>query len=241
MQNEYQTGPVDMSTLGNLNSYFVLQHAEKQYGWTPEKAGISNDQATAAAALFARFDGNEDYRLEMSEFKRLCDAADFTLTDEEVAKAMELLDKKRGNGYIEFDEFVSWWVNKEMGEGGKGASNATAGSDSMSGASEKTPGTATESKAEAGNGAPTVATGSESTSVARRLQRQQQGARRKEETVRLTWLQAVSQRWLQVRRLQGRQQRARQRKDKVLLALPQAVVQRRVRVRRVQGHRGNKE
>lgn len=44
-------------------------------------------------------------RAEMSEFKRLCDAADFDLTDAEVKKAVEMLDK-RASGYIEFDEFA---------------------------------------------------------------------------------------------------------------------------------------
>ena len=41
----------------------------------------------------------------MSEFKRLCDAADFDLTDAEVKKAVEMLDK-RASGYVEFDEFA---------------------------------------------------------------------------------------------------------------------------------------
>jgi hypothetical protein len=122
MQDDYQNEPIDMGTLGNLTSYFVMQHAEKTYDWTPEKAGISTDQAIEAAAIFARFDGNDDYRLEMSEFKKLCDAAQFTLTDGEVMKAMELLDK-RTTGYIEFDEFASWWVEKGMDppDEGKGA------------------------------------------------------------------------------------------------------------------------
>lgn len=44
----------------------------------------------------------------MSEFKRLCDEADFGLTNEEVKAAISLLDK-RGSGYVEFDEFVGWW------------------------------------------------------------------------------------------------------------------------------------
>lgn len=60
------------------------------------------------AGLFAKFDANDDGRLEMSEFKRLCDTADFGLTNEEVKAAISLLDK-RGSGYVEFDEFVGWW------------------------------------------------------------------------------------------------------------------------------------
>lgn len=33
------------------------------------------------------------------------------LDESELTAAMKLLDK-RGSGYIEFDEFVDWWVNK---------------------------------------------------------------------------------------------------------------------------------
>lgn len=47
-----------------------------------------------------QFDANEDNRLEFSEFKQLCNAADFNLSDEESKKAIELLDK-RGSGYVE--------------------------------------------------------------------------------------------------------------------------------------------
>lgn len=47
-----------------------------------------------------QFDANEDNRLEFSEFKQLCNAADFNLSDEESKKAIELLDK-RGTGYVE--------------------------------------------------------------------------------------------------------------------------------------------
>lgn len=34
-----------------------------------------------------------------------------SLSEDELTAAMKLLDK-RGSGYIEFDEFVDWWVNK---------------------------------------------------------------------------------------------------------------------------------
>ena len=59
-------GPVELGTLDTLTSFFVLQNAEKQYGWTPEKAGLTQDQANDAAATFSKFDNNDDFRLEMS-------------------------------------------------------------------------------------------------------------------------------------------------------------------------------
>lgn len=36
---------------------------------------------------------------------------DISLDEAELTAAMKLLDK-RGSGYIEFDEFVDWWVNQ---------------------------------------------------------------------------------------------------------------------------------
>eukprot|EP00892_Ulva_mutabilis_P005297 jgi/Ulvmu1/3139/UM015_0179.1 len=106
-----EMGDADMSkgTLANLNAYFVLQKAEKDYNFKVEDVeGLTQEDAMAAAGLFAKFDANDDGRLEMSEFKRLCDTANFGLTSEEVKAAISLLDK-RGSGYVEFDEFVSWW------------------------------------------------------------------------------------------------------------------------------------
>ena len=37
------------------------------------------------------------------------------LDDTEIRAAVKLLDK-RGSGYIEFDEFVSWWTSKVVPE-----------------------------------------------------------------------------------------------------------------------------
>ena len=59
-----------------------------------------------------QFDSNEDNKLEWSEFRALCNSADFSLSDEESKKAVEMLDKRQ-SGYVEFDEFASWWVSKE--------------------------------------------------------------------------------------------------------------------------------
>ena len=63
LQDEIADGPLDLGTLDTLTAYFVLQNAESEYGWTPEKAGLSQDQANEAAAAFSKFDSNDDYRL----------------------------------------------------------------------------------------------------------------------------------------------------------------------------------
>jgi hypothetical protein len=120
VQNEIASGDFKVDTLSNLTSLFVLQHAKTEHGWTPASAGMSDKDAMATAAAFGKFDKNEDNRLEVSEFKALCDAANFTLTDAEVQAAVKMLDT-RSTGYIEFDEFASWWLLK--GGSGKAAVN----------------------------------------------------------------------------------------------------------------------
>jgi EF-hand domain pair len=114
VQDEISTGGFSVGTLSTLTSLFVLLHAKEQYGWTPESTGMSEAEASLAAATFGKFDSNEDNRLEFSEFRSLCNAADFSLSDEESKRAVQLLDK-RGSGYIEFDEFAAWWKVRHCG------------------------------------------------------------------------------------------------------------------------------
>jgi Ca2+-binding EF-hand superfamily protein len=89
------------------------------------------EQGESLSRATVQFDANEDNRLEWSEFRALCNAADFALSDEESKKAVELLDKRK-SGYVEFDEFASWWVSKGSPldaaekEAGKKGATATA-------------------------------------------------------------------------------------------------------------------
>lgn len=75
LQDEMSDGQLDLGTLDTLTSYFVLQNAEAEYGWTPEKAGLTVDQANEAAAAFNKFDNNDDYRLGAAPPLALCLAA----------------------------------------------------------------------------------------------------------------------------------------------------------------------
>ena len=52
--------PGEGGTLSSLSTYLLLQKAEEQYGWSPEKEGISNDEAGTIARLFAQYDTNSD-------------------------------------------------------------------------------------------------------------------------------------------------------------------------------------
>jgi hypothetical protein len=55
-----KAGQAGEGTLSSLSTYLLLQKAEEQYGWTPEKQGISNDEAGTIARLFAQYDTNSD-------------------------------------------------------------------------------------------------------------------------------------------------------------------------------------
>jgi hypothetical protein len=110
VQKEMEDAEFTAGTLEQLSAYFVLSNAEKEHGWkVSDVPGLSQEEATNAAGVFAKYDANDDYKLERNEFKKLCDDADFTLTDEEVKAGMAMLDKN-GNGFVEFDEFATWWA-----------------------------------------------------------------------------------------------------------------------------------
>lgn len=97
-------------TLQQLSAYFVLTNAEKDGKWkVSDVPGLTQSEAMKAAGVFAKYDANEDYKLEIIEFKKIVDDADFTLTEEEVKAGMEMMDKN-ANGVIEFDEFAAWWA-----------------------------------------------------------------------------------------------------------------------------------
>ena len=52
------------------------------------------------------------FRIFMTRNKMECRSQqNISLDEAELTAAMKLLDK-RGSGYIEFDEFVDWWVNQ---------------------------------------------------------------------------------------------------------------------------------
>ncbi|KAG2447161.1 hypothetical protein HYH02_007907 [Chlamydomonas schloesseri] len=108
------------STLQNLSAYLQLSHAREKLGFDPARYGLSDAEAGEIAYVFSCYDKNEDYRLELSEVKRLCQDLGKELSDEEYKEALRLLDTSK-NGYVEFDEFCDWWTKSK---GSKGAAAA---------------------------------------------------------------------------------------------------------------------
>lgn len=100
-----KSGDASAGTLGSLSTYLLLQKAEEQYGWTPEKQGLSNDEAGTIARLFARYDTNSDDRLDLSEIKVLARDLEVDLSEDEVKEAFQVLDEDNSR-YIELPEFA---------------------------------------------------------------------------------------------------------------------------------------
>ncbi|KAK9866246.1 hypothetical protein WJX84_002186 [Apatococcus fuscideae] len=98
------------NTLSNLSAFLTLQKAEEK-GFKASDYGLDDAQAGQIAVIFAKYDLNDDMRLEKSELNSLFRAEGQQLDDNEVKAAIKLLDKNN-DGFIEFDEFVQWWQNK---------------------------------------------------------------------------------------------------------------------------------
>lgn len=106
-----KAGQAGEGTLSSLSTYLLLQKAEEQYGWTPEKQGISNDEAGTIARLFAQYDTNSDDKLDLSELKVLARNMDIELSDEEAKEAFKVLDED-GSRYIELPEFAKLYQDQ---------------------------------------------------------------------------------------------------------------------------------
>ena len=66
---EKETG--EISSLENLSAFLTLSHAENNYGFQPEKYGLTVKEATNIAVVFSRYDENEDGVLQISEIGKL--------------------------------------------------------------------------------------------------------------------------------------------------------------------------
>jgi Ca2+-binding EF-hand superfamily protein len=109
VQEEMDDAAFSPGTLEQLSAYFVLSNAEKSGFKVSDIPGLTQEQATKAAAVFAKYDKNEDYKLQLNELKMAIEDADFTLSDDEIKAGIAMMDKNQ-NGVIEFNEFATWWA-----------------------------------------------------------------------------------------------------------------------------------
>ena len=69
--NFVQQEKAEASTLRNLSALLTLSKARDTYGFKPEKYGLSDKDAAEIAAIFSKYDLNDDMRLEELELRRL--------------------------------------------------------------------------------------------------------------------------------------------------------------------------
>lgn len=93
----------------DLGAYLVLTRASTT-GFDAAALGISPSEAADIAAEFAFADSNDDGRVDIVEFRRVATKLVPNLTQDEAEAAMAMLDTN-GDGVIDFQEFVSWWVS----------------------------------------------------------------------------------------------------------------------------------
>ena len=109
-------------TLASLSALLTLAQAEER-GFDPASLGISREAAADLSASFARYDLNDDGRLQPEELAALCAGEGYALSPDELAAATKLLDAD-GDGCILFPDFVAWRVKKLAVPGGGGSGNA---------------------------------------------------------------------------------------------------------------------
>lgn len=69
-QSKGSAGAAPADTLQNLQVFLTLQKAEEK-GFSPDKYGLTPDQAADLAVIFTKYDINDDMVLEPSEVRKL--------------------------------------------------------------------------------------------------------------------------------------------------------------------------
>ncbi|MEQ8289695.1 MAG: EF-hand domain-containing protein [Gammaproteobacteria bacterium] len=69
---------------------------------------LDEDKLAEIKENFAHFDADGNGVIDYSEFKRLIDALDGNMQEEELQVGFDLVDSDN-NGRIDVDEFINWW------------------------------------------------------------------------------------------------------------------------------------
>eukprot|EP00472_Partenskyella_glossopodia_P012483 CAMPEP_0197536038 /NCGR_PEP_ID=MMETSP1318-20131121/52705_1 /TAXON_ID=552666 /ORGANISM="Partenskyella glossopodia, Strain RCC365" /LENGTH=279 /DNA_ID=CAMNT_0043093809 /DNA_START=383 /DNA_END=1219 /DNA_ORIENTATION=- len=104
----------DPSPLDALSSMLTLQQIPDVEDICDLDEG-SEDCMTdldTAARVFNRYDVNGDSKLELEEVRMMLKDVGLSLTDDEIEEAIKILDSENSDGYVQFDEFVTFWQNK---------------------------------------------------------------------------------------------------------------------------------
>lgn len=99
-----QTMDIETTSLDSLGAMILLT----------ENKDIEGDAADldTAAKIFNRYDLNSDRKLDSEEIRLMLKDNELRLDDEEIQEAVNILDSKNQDGYVQFDEFVEFWRKK---------------------------------------------------------------------------------------------------------------------------------
>lgn len=101
-----------MDMLSDLGAYLTLAKAESMQDFDAAEFGLSEKEAGDIAAIFSRFDLNDDGVISRDEFKRLCAEYSPEIQSEtEISAALSIIDTNK-DGTIDLKEFVRWWQGK---------------------------------------------------------------------------------------------------------------------------------
>ena len=96
-------------TVDTLGAMLTLSKAKNEYGFDAAQYGLTAEEASVLAATFAKYDTAGTGRLNSGDVYDLARALGITLSVEDSAAALKILDAD-GNGSIEFGEFVQWYL-----------------------------------------------------------------------------------------------------------------------------------
>mmetsp|Transcript_11854 Transcript_11854/g.16558 ORF Transcript_11854/g.16558 Transcript_11854/m.16558 type:complete len:371 (-) Transcript_11854:65-1177(-) len=104
---------IEPSPLDALGSMLTLSQSAgiEEYCDVDDKEACIADLDTAAK-IFNRYDLNGDQRLEQEEVRLMLSDVGLNLEEDEVEEAIRILDSLNQDGYVQFDEFVTFWQNK---------------------------------------------------------------------------------------------------------------------------------
>lgn len=124
------------TTLADLSAYLVLQNAYDKLNFDAKQYGLTDSEVSTIALEFAKYDLNDDFRLQPSEFEKmrygvvLCGTVLHVqatsvcvlcvsslslqlpnVTENDSREVFKIIDSD-GSGYIDFKEFVAWWSDQ---------------------------------------------------------------------------------------------------------------------------------
>lgn len=108
IQNEESFDVFDTDGSGALENIEFLEWWLRRISVQP---GNTKQQEVLARNTFNTFDKDNSGSINIEEFNNLVNSLGVTFTEQELIDSIKELDQD-GSGYIELNEFISWWINR---------------------------------------------------------------------------------------------------------------------------------